>query len=164
MQTRSHTHRMGGGLIQGKQKASRWLHQKGKETNRYGQMVRNLTQKQEKKVNQLKLELERQTKAVETKFEQTIKMLIHEMNFMVSTRNYNADIGKQIIIWTQTACMEKISTNKENTKSNNDNRKEQYKQQIDKFKRPQTREQVYDWWETLCHGLWDKSRAKKTRE
>ena len=32
---------------------------------------------------------------METTFEQTIKMLIDEMNFMMSTRNYDADMGEQ---------------------------------------------------------------------
>ena len=152
VQNISHSNGMGGGLIQGKQKASRWRQQDGIERNKQGEMVKNLRQKHEKEVIQLRLELERQTKAIETKFEQTIKMLIDEMNFMISTRNYNAEVGEQKIIWTQTACMEKNSTNKKKTESNNDNRKEQYdlpyKQQIDKFNRPQTRElQGYDWWE-----------------
>ena len=126
MQIRSHTHGMDGGLIQDKQKASRWRHQKGIERNRQGKMVRNLRQKHEKEVIQLRLELEIQTKAIETKFEQTIKMLIDEMNFMMSTRNYNANVGEQKIIWAQTACTEKKSTikKKQKTKSNNDNRKE----------------------------------------
>ena len=160
MQTRSHTHRMGGGLIKDKQKASRWIPQKGKERYRYVEMVRNLRQKQEKEVIQLRLELERQTK-----FEQTMEMLIDEMNFMVSTRNYDFDIGKQKIIWTQTACMIKNSTNKEKTKSNNDNRKEQFKQQIDKFNRPQTRDfQVYDWWENTLPRTMGQIKGEKTRE
>ena len=115
---------MGGGLIQDKQKAYSWRHQKEIARKRQGEMLRNLRQKHEKKVIQLRLELERQTKAIKTKFEEKIKRLIDEMNFMMSTRNYDADVGEQKIIWTQTACMEKNSTKKEKAESNNDNRKE----------------------------------------
>lgn len=152
VQNISHSNGMGGSLIKDKQKASRWRHQKEIERHRQDEMIRNLRQKHEKEVLQLRLELERQTKAIETKFEQTIKMLIDEVNFMMSTRNYDADVAEQKIIWTQTACMEMNSTIREKTESNDDNRKEHYdlpyKQQIDKFNRPQTRElQVYDWWE-----------------